>query len=107
MVMPRDDNLRLIGAEVEARHIAERYRGARNTTVFFFLVMLHGIVASIFTPSGADWLELSQSVQGYFVLSGMLVPFVAFFSLFYGVRMLRYVWYGYRLRAFLRKYNRL
>jgi hypothetical protein len=106
MTMPRDDNLRLIGAEEEARHIQERYREARNTTVFFLLFVVNGIVSTIFVPSGVGWIEASPVVQGYFVISGFIVPFAVFFVVFYGVRTLRYIWFRYRHRAFLRKYDR-
>jgi hypothetical protein len=108
--MIKNDNLRLIGSAEEAQHIEESYRGARNVTLFFVLLVLHGVAVVmlddvIFPVDGGQ--ARPPFFQVYFGFSGLSIPFAAFFAIFYGTRMLRYVWYRRQHRACLRKYNRL
>ena len=108
MMWPRDENLRLIGAEEEAQHIGERLRNACNATIIsiFLAVLCFGFCYFISVQS--DWVVLTLSDrENTLIWAALACSICCFFCVFYGVRMIRYVLYRQRHRAFLRKYNRL
>jgi len=108
MRWPRDDNLRLIGAEEEARHIGTRLRGAGRATAACLFAGLVCFGAACVLASESELFGLSAEHQAA-VLAwiALACSLCCFFSLFYGARMARYWLYRWRHRAFLRKYNRL
>lgn len=106
MIRPRDENLRLIRMDEEAGHIAERYRGARNTALFFLAAVIAAAAVLLLAapePSLAA-LFVQAGVPG---LLAIAFPALLFLLAFYTLRSLRYVWYRRRHRAFLRKHNRI
>lgn len=108
MGWPRDDNLRLIGAEEEARHIGTRLRAAGRATAACLFSGLVFFAAACVLASENELFGLSAERQAA-VLAwvALACSLCCFFSLFYGARTARYWLYRRRHRAFLRQYNRL
>ena len=108
MVMPRDDNLRLIGAEEEARHILEHLRSASYATMFCLLSAAACLGVGYFVVTHGDWIGLfTADRETALIWAALACSLSCFFSTFYGARVVRYLWYRHQHQTFLRKYNRL
>lgn len=108
MDWPRDENLRLIGAAEEARHIVERLRGAACAAIFFLLLAMLCFGIFYFGAAPVDWMEWSVADrEPLLIWAALACSLSLFFCAFYGARVVRYLWYRRQHRAFLRKYNRL
>ena len=108
MLWPRDENLRLIGAEEETRHIGERLRGAGKATTLFLCLAGLCFGGCYFIVSYSDSIGISLAdKETTLIWAALVCSLSCFFSVFYGARVIRYVMYRQRHRAFLRKHNRL
>lgn len=108
MFRPRDENLRLIGAEEEAHHIDRHLRGAALTAAFCLLSAAVGVAVFYVVGAQGEWLELSVASRDTLRIWAALACSLSFFlCIFYCARAVRYTWYRRQHRAFLRKYNRL
>jgi hypothetical protein len=104
MLRPRDENLRLIGAKQEAAHIQEMFSNARNMTVLFLALFILSCLLFQYSNGLYDTDSIWYHIGMFF---GYFVPLSAVAIIYYGVKTLKYIWFGYRHRDFLRKHNRL
>ncbi len=108
MYRPRDENLRLIGAEEEARHISRRLRGAAFATLLGLLSAATCGGVFYFVGEQSDGMGLTAASRDTArIWAALACSLSFFFSTFYGARVVRYAWYRHQHRLFLRKYNRL
>ena len=105
MKHPRDENLRLIGAEEEAAHIRDRFLTARDMLLFFGFVALVSLASVAFI---APWRE---EVAGYWSIAGLVATTSAaisiVFAVLHAVKMAKYAFYRRSHERFLRKHNRM